>query len=136
MSSLPLLDRPVSSETVSLTCTPAIAVLLIGVVVVMFDIVNKSPQNAGLHLMITILVALGVLVLCFMGLTEVGSLIVLLPIIIFAGIVIIIVLALMIGEQSPPDEKHRKTAVIHKHKEYPLRSSYKYVMTGKGFARY
>ena len=70
MSSLPLLDRPVSSETVSLTCTPAIAVLLIGVVVVMFDIVSKSPQNAGLHLMITILVALGVLVLCFMGLLR------------------------------------------------------------------
>lgn len=138
MSSLPLLDKPIATESVTLTCTPAVVVLLVGIIVVIFDIFNKSPQNAGLHLLITILLTVGVLILCFMGLKEVGSLIVLLPIVIFAGIVIIIVLALMIGEKYEPEpiDIPEPSVIKPDKKKERLDCAYKYVMTGKGFGKY
>lgn len=138
MSSLSLLDNGKGGSTESvIMCTPALATLLIGAVVVMYDIVTKRPGLAGYHLMITIGVTIAVLLLCMVGMPDVGTFIVLFPIVIFAAIVVIILLALMIG--SPREVEVDDTPHIvpeptktpdHPHK---IDSSYKYVMTGKGF---
>jgi hypothetical protein len=146
MSSLSLLNNDsigkVSESTIM--CSPALAVLLIGAIVVMYDIVIKRPGLAGYHLILTIGATIIVLLLCLMGMTNVGFFIALFPIVIFVAIIVIILLALMIGspyepepepepkpEPEPEPEPRRPS---HKPGKNHLRSSYKYVMTGKGFS--
>lgn len=136
MRSLSLLDNGKGGSTESvIMCTPALATLLIGAVVVMYDIVTKRPGLAGYHLMITIGVTIAVLLLCMVGMPDVGTFIVLFPIVIFAAIVVIILLALMIGSPREVDDTPHIVPEPTKTPDHPhkLDSSYKYVMTGKGF---
>jgi len=146
MSSLSLLNDSGASFAKGspgqmISCSPALATLIIGAIVVMYDIVSKKPGLAGYHLVITIGITIGVLLLCIMGLTNVGVFVVLFPVIIFAAIIVIIMLALMIGSPREipvypivPDTNDDKPAKDHtKPKNDELKSSYTYVMTGKGF---
>lgn len=142
MNSLSLLDNKSSLSTGSassvITCTPALATLLIGAIVIMYDVVIKRPGLAGYHLVITIGATIGVLLLCIMGLGGVGTFVILFPIIIFVAIIVIIMLALMIG--NPKDVSSNEVIITPKpstdnvHKQKRISSSYKYVMTGKGFS--
>lgn len=144
MSSLSLLNNgtnfSVTSSGTAAMCSPALAVLLIGAIIVMYDIVIKRPGLAGYHLVLTIGATIIVLLLCMMGLTNVGFFVVLFPIIIFIAIIVIIMLALMIGspyEPEPPIPEPEPEPSSHDHPRTPgeqkLESSYRYVMTGKGF---
>lgn len=141
MSSLSLLNENGgafmnSSPTQSIMCSPALATLLIGAIVIMYDIVSKRPGLATYHLILTIGITIGVLLLCIMGLTHVGLFVVLFPVIIFVAIIVIIMLALMIGTpQDPvmPIVPHIPEPIQPEDKKNELKSSYDYVMTGKGF---
>jgi hypothetical protein len=144
MSSLSLLNdtggsliKGTSGQMIS--CSPALATLLIGAIIVMYDIVIKRPGLAAYHLVVTIGVTIGVLLLCILGLTNVGVFVVLFPVIIFVAIVVIIMLALMIGSPEEPDVPIEPTHTGSSSDpgtskpDDKLRSSYDYVMTGKGF---
>lgn len=144
MSSLSLLNEStvgsLTRTTNAITCTPALAVLLIGTIVVMFDILRQNPGSAGYHFIVTIIVTLGVLLLCLLGFTHVGTMIILFPIVIFIAIIVIIILALMIGspmsvpdsESNDPEPKPHNVKPS-KEEQKELKTAYKYVMTGKGF---
>jgi len=144
MSSLSLLNDGISSgvnmnSSSGVMCSPALLVLLVGAIIVMYDIVIKRPGLAGYHLVLTIGATIIVLLLCVMGLTNVGFFVALFPIIIFIAIIVIIMLALMIGspydpQPDPEPEPIPEPEPATGKKERKLESSYKYVMTGKGFS--
>ena len=147
MSSLSLLNNGPSSgvdinSSLGIKCSPAILVLLVGAIIVMYDIVIKRPGLASYHLILTIGGTIIVLLLCAMGFTDAGFFVVLFPIIILIAIIVIIMLALMIGspyehepipelETEPEPQQH---SITDKTPDRKLESSYKYVMTGKGFS--
>lgn len=142
MRSLSLLDDSSGINSSSgVMCSPALLVLLIGAILVMYDIIIKRPGLAGYHLVLTIGATIIVLLLCTMGFTNVGFFIVLFPVIIFFAIIVIIMLALMIG--SPYEREHEREHVHESRSnankrrmkyDQKLKSSYKYVMSGKGFS--
>jgi hypothetical protein len=141
MSSLSLLNSvtPVN-ETSGIACTPAVAVLLIGAVVVLIDIVNENPGRAGYRMMITFGLTLILLLLCLMGFGHISYFLVLLPFILIGGMILIIVMALMIGKREPEPEPIPSPASAPIpdpdqpcHRRRTLDQSYRYVMTGKGF---
>jgi hypothetical protein len=146
MSSLSLLNDGPSSVanmngSLGVMCSPAILVLLVGAIIVMYDIIIKRPGLASYHLVLTIGATVIVLLLCAMGFTNVGFFVVLFPVIIFIAIIVIIMLALMIGspyEPEPVPEPEPQPLPIPGEtpdkKDGKLESSYKYVMTGKGFS--
>lgn len=146
MSSLSLLNNDMISgvnmnTSSSVMCSPALIVLLIGAIIVMYDIVIKRPGLAGYHLVLTIGATIIVLLLCAMGLTNIGFFVVLFPIIVFIAIIVIIMLALMIGSPYEPEpvpepvpEPHPLPSKKTEEPDRKLESSYKYVMTGKGFS--
>lgn len=143
MSSLSLLNDSGSSglnigKSSAVMCSPALLVLLVGSMIVMYDIIIKRPSLAGYHLVLTIGATIIVLLLCAMGLTNIGFFVALFPIIIFIAIIVIIMLALMIGSPHDPQPDPEPEPVpipgdVPDKKERKLESSYKYVMTGKGF---
>ena len=142
MSSLSLLNDGGSEGSINsslgVMCSPALVVLLVGAIIVMYDIITKRPGLASYHLILTIGATFIVLLLCGMGFTNIGFFVVLFPIIIFVAIIVIIILALMIGSPYEPDptpepRPQPKPSNIPCKKGRKLESSYKYVMTGKGF---
>lgn len=143
MSSLSLLNdggnsRLNMTNSSAVMCSPALLLLLVGAIIVMYDIIIKRPSLAGYHLILTIGATIIAFLLCTMGLTNVGFFVALFPVVIFIAIIVIIMLALMIGtpydSQSHPDpEPQPIPGKIPNKKKPELESSYRYVMTGKGF---
>ena len=144
MRSLSLLDDSSGINSSSgVMCSPALLVLLIGAILVMYDIIIKRPGLAGYHLVLTIGATMIVLLLCTMGFTNIGFFVVLFPVIIFFAIIVIIMLALMIGSpyerEREREHEHVRESRSNANKrrmkyDQKLKSSYKYVMSGKGFS--
>lgn len=158
-SSLSLLDEVSKSTsdatramfgetTTAQTCTPAVLILLVGALVVIYDIVNKNPERAGFRMTVTFILAAIVLALCLLGLGNVSWFIFLLPIAIILGFVVIVILTLilttpgtqMLGpgglppiEPEPEPEPEPDPCKDCKDKKRPYMDAYRYVMTGKGF---
>ena len=158
-SSLSLLDEVSKSTsdatramfgetTTAQTCTPAVLILLVGALVVIYDIVNKNPERAGFRMTVTFILAAIVLALCLLGLGNVSWFILLLPIAIILGFVVIVILTLilttpgtqMLGpgglppiEPEPEPEPEPDPCKDCKDKKRPYMDAYRYVMTGKGF---
>lgn len=140
MSSLSILNEsvgniPSAASSPAFSCSPAVAVLLIGTIIVMIDIVNRNVDRVGFHLLVTFGATITVLLLCLLGFTHIGTMMVLFPLVILVGIVVIIILALMIGSPVEPEPQPEPEPVPEPptKKTDDLSSAYKYVMTGKQF---
>jgi len=137
-------------STTAQTCTPAVLILLVGALVVIYDIVNKNPERAGFRMTVTFILAAIVLALCLLGLGDISWFIFLLPVVIVLGFVVIVILTLILttpGSQmlgptlgpgglppiEPEPEPEPDSCEECKDKRRPYMDAYKYVMTGKGF---
>jgi hypothetical protein len=162
-SSLSLLDEVSKStsdatksmfgeSTTAQTCTPAVLILLVGALIVIYDIVNKNPERAGFRMTVTFILAAIVLALCLLGLGDVSWFIFLLPVAIVLGFVVIVILTLilttpgtqMLGpgglppiepepDPEPSPDPEPDPCEECKDKKRPYMDAYRYVMTGKGF---
>jgi hypothetical protein len=159
MSSLSLLDEVSKSttdatkmmfgeSTTAQTCTPAVLILLIGALVVIYDIINKNPERAGFRMTVTFILAAIVLLLCLLGLGDISWFIFLLPVVIVLGFIVIVIMTLILTtptsqnlgpggtppiEPEPELEPEPEPEPPKEDKKRPYMDAYKYVMTGKGF---
>jgi hypothetical protein len=143
-------------STTAQTCTPAILILLVGALIVIYDIVNKNPERAGYRMTITFILAAIVLALCLLGLGDISWFIFLLPVVIILGFVVIVILTLVLttpgsqmlgpgglppiepepsqpSQPSEPPSPDQDPCKDCKDKRRPYMDAYTYVMTGKGF---
>lgn len=145
MSSLPLLNEGSnlggdlgSGEEMAVMCSPAILVLLVGGLVIAYDVFRGNLGEIGFRGAVTLILTAIVMGLCYFGLTSVSWMIVTVPIVIIVGLVVIVILTLMLTtpRHEPRPEPHRPLPPMPEpEKEPTLKQAYTYVMDGKGMLR-
>lgn len=148
MSSLPLLNEGSnlggggglgSGEEMAVMCSPAILVLLVGGLVIAYDVFRGNLGEIGFRGAVTLILTAIVMGLCYFGLTSVSWMIVTVPLVIVVGLVVIVILTLMLTtprhEPRPEPRPRPFPPMPEPEKEPTLKQAYTYVMDGKGMLR-
>jgi len=152
MSSLPLLNEGSNlggggggglggGEDMAVICSPAILVLLVGGLVIAYDVFRGNIGDVGFRGAVTLILTAIVMGLCYFGLTSVSWMIVMVPLVIVVGLVVIVILTLMLTtpRHEPRPEPHHRPhpfpPMPEPEKEPTLKQAYTYVMDGKGMLR-
>jgi hypothetical protein len=145
MSSLPLLNESsgigsgsgsgLGDETMVM-CSPAVLVLLVGGLVIAYDVFRGNMGDIGFRGAVTLILTAIVLGLCYFGLASVSWMIVTVPLVIVVGLVVIVILTLMLTtpqhRPEPPHPRPHPPMPPQPEKEPTMKQAYQYVMDGKG----
>jgi len=145
MSSLPLLNESSGigsgsgsgfGDETMVMCSPAVLVLLVGGLVIAYDVFRGNMGDIGFRGTVTLILTAIVLGLCYFGLTSVSWMIVTVPLVIVVGLVVIVILTLMLTtpqhRPEPPRPRPLPPMPPQPEKEPTMNQAYHYVMDGKG----